>query len=215
MKLISVNIGSSKPLEIGNESIKTGIFKNPVSSPVQVERLGLKADVIQNAKHHGGVDQAVYVYGTADYAWWNEQLQTELEPGTFGENLTVSDLESAKYRIGDRLRIGTVLLEVSAARIPCSTLAARMGDVGFVKKFKHARRPGLYCRVLDEGLVQVGDSVRLEPSSVEYLRVVETFDWFYEPNPSLEMIEKVLAAPIAIRAREMYQKILEKVQASS
>jgi MOSC domain-containing protein YiiM len=215
MKLISVNLGTSQALEIGNHAIKTGIFKTPVSNSVRVGKLGLESDVVQNTKHHGGVDQAVYVYGTADYNYWNEQLQFDLEPGTFGENLTISDLESASYRIGDRLRIGTVLLEVSAARIPCGTLAARMNDTAFVKKFRQARRPGLYCRVLEEGEVQVGDTVTLEPSEVEYLSVVETFDWFYDPNPSLAMIEKVLAAPVAIRAREMYQELLEKAQVSS
>jgi MOSC domain-containing protein YiiM len=142
-------------------------------------------------------------------------LQTDLEPGIFGENLTISDLESATFKIGDRLRIGTVLLEVSASRIPCSTLAARMGDNGFVKKFKQARRPGLYCRVLEEGMVQIGDTVKLEPSEGEYLSVVDTFDWFYEPNPSRAMIERVLAAPVAIRAKEMYQELLEKAQVSN
>jgi MOSC domain-containing protein YiiM len=215
MKLVSVNIGSSQPLEIGNHVSKTGIFKKPVSNPVHVGKLGLESDVVQNKKHHGGPDQAVYVYGTADYAWWSEQLQTDLEPGIFGENLTISDLESASFNIGDRLKIGTVLLEVSASRIPCSTLAARMGDTGFVKKFRQARRPGLYCRVLEEGEVQVGDTVTLEPSETEYLSLVDTFDWYYEPNPSLEMIQKVLAAPVAIRARKMYEDLLEKAQVSS
>ncbi len=215
MKLVSVNIGSSQPLEIGNHVSKTGIFKTPVSNPVRVGKLGLESDVVQNKKHHGGVDQAVYVYGAADYAWWSEQLQTDLAPGMFGENLTISDLESATFNIGDRLKIGTVLLEVSASRIPCSTLAARMNDSGFVKKFKQARRPGLYCRVLEEGEVQAGDTVTLKPSEIEYLSVVDTFDWFYDPNPSLAMIQKVLAAPVAIRVREMYQELLEKAQVSS
>jgi MOSC domain-containing protein YiiM len=215
MKLISVNVGSLKALEVGNHITKTGIFKTPVNTAVRVGKLGLEADVVQNKKHHGGPDQAVYIYGTADYAWWSEQLQTQLEPGIFGENLTISDLESATFNIGDRLRIGTVLLEVSASRIPCSTLAARMGDNGFVKKFKQARRPGLYCRVLEEGMVQIGDTVKLEPSEGEYLSVVDTFDWFYEPNPSRAMIERVLAAPVAIRAKEMYQELLEKAQVSN
>lgn len=215
MKLVSVNIGALQPLEVGSNTIKTGIFKTPIAAPVRVVKLGLESDVIHSTKHHGGPDQAVYVYGTGDYDWWNEQLQSELEPGTFGENLTISDLESANYRIGDRLRVGTVLLEVSAARIPCNTLAARMNDTGFVKKFRQARRPGLYCRVLEEGILQAGNAVTLEPCAVEYLRVVDTFELFYDPNPNLAMIEKILAAPVAIRARKMYQPLLEKAQIST
>ena len=56
-----------------------------------------------DTKNHGGPDQAVYVYGGADYAWWSAELEQELAPGTFGENLTISDLESAPLAIGDRL----------------------------------------------------------------------------------------------------------------
>ena len=214
MKLLSVNIGASQPLEVGQHEIKTGIFKTPILGQVRVHKLGLDSDVVQNTKHHGGADQAVYVYGTGDYAWWNEQLQIDLEPGSFGENLTITDLESADLRIGDRLHIGEVLLEIAASRIPCNTLAARMNDTGFVKKFRQARRPGLYCRVIKEGFVQTGDTVRLEPSANQYLTVLETFEMYYDPNPSLEMIERILAAPVAIRARKMYEPMLEKAKSS-
>ena len=83
------------------------------------------------------------------------------EPGTFGENLTIAGVETAQALIGDRLAIGDVLLEVTSPRIPCVTLAARMGDPGFVKRFRAAERPGFYCRVLQEGFVRAGDAVTL------------------------------------------------------
>jgi MOSC domain-containing protein YiiM len=54
-----------------------------------------------------------------------------------------------------------VVLEVTAPRIPCATLAARMGDPQFVKKYRRAERPGLYCRVIREGNLQTGNEVRL------------------------------------------------------
>ena len=37
-----------------------------------------------------------------------------LGPGTFGENLTISGLESEKFNIGDMLHIGEVALQVTA-----------------------------------------------------------------------------------------------------
>ena len=75
----------------------------------------------------------------------------DVVPGTFGENLTISELESAKFNIGDMLHIGDVTLQVTAPRIPCSTFAARMGDPHWAKKFRQAERPGLYCRVFEGG----------------------------------------------------------------
>ena len=53
---------------------------------------------IASKKHHGGPDQAVYVYGEHDYAWWSEQLGRPLEPGTFGENLTVREPRNRRTR---------------------------------------------------------------------------------------------------------------------
>ena len=162
MKLISVNLGHERILQHKDRVERTGIFKLPTEVPTKVSRLGLENDVIVSKKHHGGPDQAVYVYGTADYEWWSKELGKELAPGTFGDNLTISELESAQFNIGDYLHIGEVTLQVSAPRIPCNTFAARMGDPLWVKKFRHAERPGLYCRVIDEGVVKIGDDVSVE-----------------------------------------------------
>src|SRR2546423_204239 len=128
MQLLSVNVAAEQAIRIGPRDVKTGIYKTPTPSPMRIGEMGLEGDTISNTKDHGGPDQAVYVYGTADYAWWSTQLGQSLAPGTFGENLTVSNLSSAKFVIGDRLTIGEVVLEVTAPRIPCVTFAARMGD---------------------------------------------------------------------------------------
>ena len=151
MHVLSVNIGSVQTMHNAKASGKTGIYKQPVAGPVRITINGLPGDSIVSTKHHGGPDQAVYVYGGADYAWWSSELGRALAPGTFGENLTISDLASAGLAIGDRLHIGAVILEVTAPRIPCGTLAQRMGDPGFVKRFRAAERPGVYCRVVREG----------------------------------------------------------------
>ena len=127
MQLESVNLGQEQILQNKSRVERTGIFKFPVEGLVRVTTLGLEGDAILSKKHHGGPDQAVYVYGRADYDWWSEELKKEIAPGTFGENLTISDLESARFNVGDTLRVGEVTLQVTAPRIPCETFAARMG----------------------------------------------------------------------------------------
>ena len=151
MKLVSVNIGSKGTVEHPDKTVITGIFKRPVTGPVRIGGLGLEGDFIGSAKHHGGPDQAVYIYGTTDYDWWSRELGRTMEPGIFGENLTIGGLESAPVCIGDQFLVGSAVLQVTAPRIPCVTLAARMGDPAFVKRFRQAERPGLYCRVLQPG----------------------------------------------------------------
>ncbi len=208
MQLFSVNIGRGQPIQNAKASGKSGIYKLPVSAPVRVTSSGLTGDTICDTENHGGVDQAVYVYGTPDYEWWSGVLGRELSPGTFGENLTITKLQSAQLCIGDRLHVGSVILEVTAPRIPCVTLATRMGDPSFVKRFREAERPGLYCRIIQEGYVQVGDPVTLERHRGETIMAIELFRDFFSPDLNEETIRHHLAAPIAIRARVEKEKRL-------
>jgi MOSC domain-containing protein YiiM len=201
MHILSINIGSVRTIHNAKAPGQTGIYKLPVAGPVQVTADGLADDTIVDTRNHGGPDQAVYVYGGADYAWWSAELGRELAPGTFGENLTISDLESAALAIGDRLQVGGVILEVTAPRIPCWKLAQRMGDPGFVKRFRAAERPGFYCRVVLEGTIQAGDPVTLEPYAGELVTVIEVFRDYYEPARDPAAIRRFLAAPLAIRAQ--------------
>lgn len=208
-----MNVGQERPIENAGKSGRTGIFKLPVDGPVAVTRAGVAGDTISDLENHGGVDQAVYVFGEPDYAWWSKELGRDLPPGTFGENLTVSGLESGAACIGDRLRIGPVLLEVTAPRIPCATLAARMGDPRFVKRFRRAERPGLYCRVLGEGRVRAGDAVAFEPYEGERIPALEIFSDFFDPYLDEATLRRHLAAPIAVRARADDERKLRRALA--
>jgi MOSC domain-containing protein YiiM len=213
MKLISVNTGREQTIQYARKSGTTGIFKQPAGSPVMVNPLGLEGDAVIDVENHGGLDQAVYVYGWPDYAWWSAELGTEILPGTFGDNLTIDGLESARTSIGDVLRVGAVVLQVTSPRIPCSTLGARMGDNGFVKRFRYAERPGVYCRVLQPGPVQSGDPVTWEPYSGPTVTTLEMFRNFYKPSDDAATYRRYLEAPIAIRARvEMEEKLRKLTQ---
>ncbi len=213
MRLLSVNVGRASPIEGAGKSGRTGIFKRPVEGPVDLLSSGLAGDTISDTENHGGPDQAVYVFGAPDYAWWVEALGRELAPGTFGENLTVSHLESARVCAGDRLRIGPVVLEVTAPRIPCLTLAVRMGDPAFLKRFRRAERPGVYCRVVREGEVRAGDKVAYTPYAGERVPVLEVFRAFFDGNPAEGVLRRQLSAPIAARAREAYEERLAGLSA--
>ena len=75
MKLLSINLGRKQEIDTGKPAPEdTGIFKTPVEGPVMVGALGLEGDFIASAKHHGGPDQAVYIYGMGDYDFWREEL---------------------------------------------------------------------------------------------------------------------------------------------
>lgn len=211
MYLISVNVGQERSIQIGKQAEQTGIYKVPASGPVAITTLGVAGDAVMDVDNHGGPDQAVYVYGAADYAWWSAELGVELEPGTFGDNLTITNLESTALNIGDLLYVGAVTLQVTAPRIPCATFAARMGDPAFVKRFRAAERPGVYCRVLKAGHVQAGDPVTVERYTGATIAVLEMFLGFYDNALSAATLRRHLAAPIAVRARADIEKRLQKL----
>ena len=210
MQLISVNIGQEQPIQNAKSSGKTGIYKQPVSEAVRLTDLGLEGDVIIDTKNHGGYDQAVYIYGGGDYDWWSETLGQRLAPGTFGDNLTFSQMESGQYSIGDRFILDEVVLEVTAPRIPCVTLAARMGDPQFIKRFKDAERPGLYCRVIRPGMVKAGETVTVERYNRETVTIVEMFQNFYLKQPPEDYLRRYLIAPTPLKGREQIEAMLKK-----
>lgn len=208
MILISVNIGQARTQQRKNFIETTGIYKLPVQGSVEIKSLGIEQDAICDAKSHGGPDQAIYVYGGADYGWWSRELGSEITPGTFGDNLTISGLESAQFNVGDYIRIGDVTLQVTAPRIPCGTFATRMQDSQWVKKFRRAERPGLYCRVLKEGFVNAGDFVSIERYTGNTISILEMFREYYNKNKSEKILKRHLKSPIASRARRDLEREL-------
>ncbi len=169
-----------------------------------------------DTRHHGGPDQAVYIYTREDYDVWEAELGRALPPGLFGENLLISGLESAAMRVGDRLELGETggaLLEVTAPRIPCATLAAHVGDPAFVKQFKGLARPGFYTRVLRGGEVGPGDSVRLIPGPADAPSIGDLFALHYKRSADPRKLEAYLNFPLAVRVRADLQHRLAKAGA--
>lgn len=205
MEIISVNTGKAQLIPGAEAAGESGIYKQPRSGSVEITTDGLINDAICHTKHHGGLDQAVYVYGQLDYDWWLKTTGRRFEPGSFGENLTISKLDSS-LNVGDRLLIGEVVLEATAPRIPCANLAAKVGDMGFHKEFRAAGRPGIYCRVLNPGRVTAGDRVELQCHAGDTVSIKEVFAICYEPEPDKSSIQKLLNAPIAIRLRHQFEQ---------
>jgi len=200
MRIASVNLGRKESIAHGKRTFETGIRKRPTDGPVHIGQQVIAGDTICDAEHHGGADQAVYAYSSEDYAWWSKQLGEELEPGTFGENLTIDGLPS-DLNVGDRLLIGDVLLEATAPRIPCNTLAAQMQDHAFGVAFRRAERPGIYFRVLNEGEVGVGDGVTFVENPAPKVTVLDLYRFAFDLRPKRADLERFLEAPLAERMR--------------
>jgi MOSC domain-containing protein YiiM len=210
--VVSVNAGSSEPMAIGPRTVETGIRKSPVGRG-HVHALGLAGDVVADEENHGGLDQALYLYTVQDYEFWAAELGGTPAPGTFGENVTVTSFGEQPVRIGERFRLGAALVEATAPRIPCAVFATRMDENRWVKRFAEARRPGLYVRVLEPGEIAEGDPVGREGGGDGHPTVVELMDVWYDPEPDPALLERLLASPLAERARRNVEQMLSRAPA--
>ncbi|AUW45196.1 MULTISPECIES: MOSC domain-containing protein [Rhizobium] len=202
MKILALCTGN--PERLPGKSYKTGIFKHAVNGAVMIDAEGLVGDGICNRKHHGGVDQAVYVEGSLTLDWWATELGRPHEPGTFGENMVISDLDNRDVAVGDRFVVENLILEVTACRIPCATFAARMADPKFVKRYTVAARPGIYCRVIRGGVVKTGMPVSHQPFAGEKVTMPELMETFGRRLSETDRA-RYLAAPIHYKLRALLE----------
>jgi MOSC domain-containing protein YiiM len=198
-KVLSVNVGVPRANPAKGMPM-TGIDKRPVDHAVEVrppgpKRTGLHSgvvgDPIGDTKHHGGDNQAVYVYAREDLDWWEGELDRGLAGGFFGENLTTSGVDVCGAVVGERWRIGdTVVLQATFGRIPCATFQARMAEPRWVKRFSAANRTGTYFRIVTPGFIRGGDPIEVVHRPRHGVSIAEAFQiYMYEPESLKRLLE--------------------------
>ena len=178
----SVNVGTPREVGWRGGTVTTAIWKHPVQGRVRVRGVNVDGDRQANLEAHGGVDKALYAYGAEDLEWWAGQLDREVPPGSFGENLTVRGVDVSGALVGERWRAGGTLLEVSQPRTPCFKLGIRMGSQRFPSRFAAAGRPGAYLRILAEGEVAAGDPVEVVHRPGHGLTVAEVSRIYHQDH---------------------------------
>ena len=194
MHVVSVNVGLPRQTAWKGETVRTGIFKEPVEGPVRVVGVNLERDGQADLTVHGGPDKAVYVYPAEHYPYWREELGRDLSWGAFGENLTVEGMPlEDEVAIGDRLRIGSCEFLVTQPRLPCFKLGIRFDDAKMVRRFLVAGRSGYYLRVATEGSLAAGDRIELLARHPANVPVSEITRLYTRDRHDVEGIRRVLA----------------------
>jgi len=170
----------------------------------------VRNDHVIDRRYHGGLDKACYLYSADHYPFWqNKYLNQDWKWGMFGENLTISGLNEAEIRIGDRFHIGDAEVQVTQPRQPCFKLGVRFGDQSVVSDFWTLPYPGVYVRVLLPGEVKTGDELILIESNQESLTISQVFSIFHHNRSNIELIQRAIAEPfIAASCRRDIEKLL-------
>lgn len=152
-------VGASDPMD---RPWSTGFFKKPVNDKRWLGLTNLAGDGQADLNHHGGVDKAVLAYSALHYPWWQEQLGvSDLPYGAFGENLTVHSQTEQVVCIGDIYDLGDAQIQVSQPRQPCWKLSRRWQIHDLAIQVQHSGKTGWYFRVLQEGYIEVNQSLIL------------------------------------------------------
>ena len=158
------------------------------------------------------MDKAIYAFSHNHYDYWKRTLKNDdLAVGAFGENFTISDLDEQNIHIGDRIRIGTALLEVSQPRVPCFKLAIALNNKQSLKLFTQYYHTGVYFRVLEQGVAKTGDAVTIEHKAEHNISVKTLFQAFFDKHyPDYESV-LLAALELPELALEWQTKIKKKL----
>ncbi|GAB1313862.1 hypothetical protein MFIFM68171_04072 [Madurella fahalii] len=163
--ILEVRTGRMKPMR--GLTVESGIDKTVRDGPVRVTKTGLEEDE-HDPTFHGGVDKAVHGYCSAHYLSWQADFPSAAPafvPGAFGENFVFAHLNERNLCIGDIFTTSgsgdPPIFQVSLPRQPCFKLNHRFQLKNFAPNTWKTSRTGWYFRVLREGTVQAGDTIRL------------------------------------------------------
>ena len=144
----AVFTGQPKSISDERGTWTSSIFRERAIGRVFISAQGLEGDRVAQP-YHGGPDAAICVHLMDHYAFWNTRFRMELKPGSVGENVTLGSITEDQIFVGDQIRLGTALVQVSGPRVPCANLARRIGRPDWVKLTIQENRTGFYLRGLE------------------------------------------------------------------
>lgn len=163
-RVVSIQVGL--PMHYRDEANGSGqwysaFVKQPVNGRQYVRFDNIEGDRQADLKNHGGYDKAVLCYAAYHYREWQTELNQHFPYGGFGENFTIEGLDETNVCIGDIFKVGECTLQVSQSRGPCWKIFRRWSIPNLLDRIRATGRTGWYMRVLKEGYVAPGQSIKL------------------------------------------------------
>ncbi len=211
-RLLSVNVGLPRDVTWNGKTVRTAVWKFPVTGRRMVRKLDIAGDAQADLAGHGGEHRAVFVYQMDSYYYWERFLgRNDFTFGQFGENFTVEGLPDSEVCIGDRYRIGHAIFEVTQPRVTCYRVGIRMNEPRMPALLVAHHRPGFYFRVLQEGEVGAGDDIVKITDGPERMSVADVDALLYLPGHSSEQLQRALQIPALSKGwQSSFQAMLQQ-----
>lgn len=160
-ELLGIYAGGLRALE--PEGQATGMFKQALAQ-AEITRLGIVGDQQADRRVHGGPEKALHEFARESYvtiAASFPELAATAVPGTLGENLSSAGRDDTNVCIGDTLRIGSTVVQVSQPRRPCWKINHRFECRALSHFVERRQLTGWYYRVIEPGMITLGDRIEL------------------------------------------------------
>jgi MOSC domain-containing protein YiiM len=132
-----------------------GIFTSPARKSGQSlahERLQAIAGQGMEGCAHGNPPRREVLFASLEHL-----ESVGVEPGATRENLTVDGADVQRWPIGQRVRVGEAVFEITMVCDPCR----RMDDLRQGLRAELDDKRGMLARVVESGEVAVGDEIQL------------------------------------------------------
>lgn len=195
-------------------SLQSAIYKTARKQPVKVTKLGIEGD--EQAFHlHGGPEKALMQYCAAHYETWKHELpQSEhlFTSGGFGENIVATKANERNICIGDVIAFGDeVIAQVTYPRAPCAKLNQRFEIKDMSRRAQALARTGWYYRILREGLIGAGDSMKLIERPHPEWSVARVMHYLYNEKSNIAAMQEIVKLQsLGKEIHDVFQKRLEK-----
>ena len=178
-------VGKLKTLQPEGQS--TGIYKDPIDQ-VSVDINGFTDDIQADRRFHGGPEKAVHQYAANSYAVIRQaypRLEKTAVVGSMGENISSQALNDNNVHIGDIIRYGAVLLQVSQPRSPCWKINHKFDQPDLSRFVEESHITGWYFRVLETGNIRINDVITLECRPNETCSIAQFNRIIHQHRPAL------------------------------
>jgi ferredoxin-NADP reductase/MOSC domain-containing protein YiiM len=195
-RVLNLFIGERCDVRIGTHAEPTAFPRTPCDGPCHLGTDGLQGNVLATPRRLGRENHALYLFHVAHYRYFEGLLGRAIAPGAFAENITYDGPDETDLRIGDRIRIGGAVVELTLPRVPCYKMAHFLNaDSGFPSRFSATGRTGIYARVIEPGPVAPSDSFAVMASDPRNASVIDVNSALTAPRPAPDLLTRVFASP--------------------
>src|SRR4051794_38785567 len=195
-RLDEIRTGSVALLE--NSGIRSAILKQARTDAQWIGPNGVQGDTHAES-FHGGAEKAILQYDSDFYEIWAAEFPDSaeyFEPGGFGENFVAAGMNETTMCVGDVVRVGGTLLQVSEPRQPCFKLNHRFRQPNMSRRSQATGRTGWMYRVLEPGFVRIGDMIEVVERPLPEWPLARVQHYLYQAVDDLDAAQMLSELPL-------------------